>query len=111
MPWDLIIFLAMAAALSLGCLLPASWMPPLPNDKLLHFLAYGGLTLVAAHIAGAWGPLCYWLVGLLAGGWLIEVLQTRVPGRGYCWRDLAANAAGMAVACCCAPLLVAGLHG
>lgn len=107
MAWDVIFFIVAATGLSVGCLLPAGWLPDLPNDKLLHFLAYCGLALLAARIAGAWGPLSLWLLGLLVAGWLIEVLQGHVAGRSFCWRDLAANAAGIAVAACCAPLLLA----
>jgi VanZ family protein len=106
MAWDVIFFIVAATSVSVGCLLPAGWLPPLPNDKLLHFLAYCGLALLAARIAGAWGPLRLWLLGLLVAGWLIEVLQDHVAGRRFCWRDLAANTAGIAVAACCAPLLL-----
>jgi VanZ family protein len=98
MGWELAVFLTALAAVALGCLLPAGWLPPLPNDKLLHFGAYAGLTLLAARLAPAWSDLQYWLLGLLAAGWLIELLQNRVPGRSFCWRDMAANTAGVAVA-------------
>jgi len=107
MPWELICFCLVLASVAIGCLLPAGYLPPLPNDKLLHFLAYFGLALLAAPIAGSWGHLVYWLAGLLLAGWLIEVLQSWVPGRSFCWRDFAANAAGLAAAACCAPLLTA----
>ncbi|UMR31016.1 VanZ family protein [Massilia sp. MB5] len=86
------------AGVALGCLLPARWLPLLPHDKLLHFLAFAGLTVLAARLAPGWAELRYWLLGLLVAGWLIEVLQKLVPGRSFCWRDLAANAAGIAVA-------------
>ena len=106
MPWDLICIALAIGAVSAGCLAPAGWLPPLPNDKLLHFGAYAGLTLLAAHRAADWHQMAWWLAGLLALGWLIEVLQQWVPGRDFCWRDMAANAAGVAAAACCAPLLI-----
>ena len=95
------------AGVAIGCLLPAGWLPPLPNDKLLHFLAFGGLTLLAGRIATSWGELGYWMLGLLIAGWVIEVLQNLVPGRKFSWRDIAANVAGMAAAACLAPLAFA----
>jgi VanZ family protein len=106
MAWELIFFLATLTAVSVGCLLPAGWLPPLPNDKLLHFGAYAGLALLALRLAHGWTSLACWLGGLLLASWLIEVLQNLVPGRAFCWRDMAANAAGVAAAACCAPLLL-----
>jgi len=90
-----------------GCLAPAAYLPPLPNDKLMHFLAFGALALLAARLAGDGGALRYWLAGLLLAGWLIELLQNLVPGRKFCWRDLGANAAGIAAGAACARLLPA----
>ncbi|AKU24024.1 VanZ family protein [Massilia sp. NR 4-1] len=98
MAWEWICFGLALAGVALGCLLPAGWLPLLPHDKLLHFLAFAGLTVLAGRIAPDWAQLQYWLLGLLVAGWLIEVLQKLVPGRSFCWRDLAANAAGIAVA-------------
>lgn len=106
MAWELIFFLLALAVVSAGCLAPSGWLPVLPNDKLLHFGAFAALTLLALRLAHGWRELGYWLVGLLVAGWVIEVLQNLVPGRRFCWRDLGANAAGIAVAACCAPLLL-----
>nr|WP_315401714.1 VanZ family protein [uncultured Duganella sp.] len=106
MAWELILFGTALAAVSVGCLLPAGWLPPLPNDKVLHFGAYAALTLMALPMAGSWRELAYWLAGLLAAGAVIELLQNLVPGRSFCWRDLAANAAGITAASACAvPLM------
>lgn len=107
MSWELIVFLLAISAVAVGCLLPAGWLPLLPNDKLLHFGAYAMLTLLALRMAGSDRQLLYWLGGLLLAGWLIEVLQQFVPGRAFCWRDMGANAAGILAASCCAPLLLA----
>jgi VanZ family protein len=106
MAWELTFFVLAMVAVSVGCLLPAGWLPVLPNDKLLHFGAYGALTLLALRLAHGWSELAYWLLGLLLLGWLIELLQILVPGRSFCWRDLGANVAGIAAAACCAPLLL-----
>jgi len=106
---DLICFCVAIVIISLGCLLPSGVLPILPHDKLLHFLAFGGLTLIAAHIAADWEQLRYWLLGLVVAGWLIEVLQIWVPGRNFCWRDMGANVAGIAVAAGCAHLTMSTL--
>lgn len=99
MTWELILFLAGTAAIALGCLLPKAWMPPMPNDKLMHFLAYGAMAWLAMRIAHGNGQLAAALLaGLFVAGWAIELLQNRVPGRSFCWRDMAANAAGIAFA-------------
>lgn len=92
-------FIAAAALLSLGCLVPNRWLPAnLPNDKLMHFGGFGGLALLALPLAGSrFEGLC-WLGGLLLASWLIECLQQLVPERGFCWRDMAANAAGIGCA-------------
>jgi len=92
------LFGAAAAAVLLGCLVPNRWLPPLPNDKLMHFVAFAVLTLLAARVAGSQTALLWWIGGLLLAGWLIEWLQQWLPDRSFCWRDLAANAAGIAVA-------------
>lgn len=92
------LFAGFAAAIVIGCMLPARLLPPLPNDKLLHFLAFGGLTLLAARIAASGTELSFWLAGLFLAGLAIEAAQKWVPGRRFCWRDLGANTAGIALA-------------
>jgi VanZ family protein len=103
---ELILFILGVAVVTAGCLVPASWLPALPNDKLLHFLAYGGLGMLAGRIAYTKIELTVWLAGLLIAGLLIEGLQKWVPGRRFCWRDLAANAAGILVAPLCARAVI-----
>lgn len=98
MSWELIVFLASGSAVLLGCLLPARWLPLLPHDKLLHFMAFAGLALLALRIAPHWPGRLAWLLGLLSAGFAIELLQKLVPGRSFCWHDMRANAAGIAAA-------------
>jgi len=98
MAWNMLIFIMAISAVTLGCLLPAGWLPLLPHDKLLHFVAYAGLTVLAWRLAPAWPQFLLWQLGLLLAGALIELLQQLVPGRSFCWRDLAANAAGISAA-------------
>ncbi|WP_020651804.1 hypothetical protein [Massilia niastensis] len=103
---EAILFVCAAAGLCAGCLVPNRWLPPLPNDKFLHFAGFAVLTVLALRLAQGTGEAMWWLAGLLVGGWLIECLQALVPDRRFCRRDLAANAAGIATAALAA--LVAG---
>ena len=86
-----------ALGLTAGCLVPNRWLPPLPNDKLLHFGGFAVLSLLTLRLADSRAELLCWLSALLAGGALIECLQSLVPDRRFCWRDIAANAAGIAI--------------
>lgn len=90
------LFCMVSALVVAGCLVPNAWLPPLPNDKLLHFGAFGVLAVLALRIAPHGWQAGAAMLGLLVAGWLIEVAQSLVPGRGFCWRDLGANAAGIA---------------
>ena len=102
--WDLVLLGVAAAGVIGGCLVPNRWLPPLPNDKLLHFASFALLSVLALRVAhGRWQAAC-WLLGLLVAGWLIECLQMLVPDRRFCWRDLGANAAGIAFVAVCAQL-------
>jgi VanZ family protein len=83
------------AIISIGCLSPKHWLPPLPNDKYLHFIAFGGLALLAGQVSSSRYELVIWLFALLLAGCLIEAVQHWIPGRSFCWRDIAANAAGI----------------
>jgi VanZ family protein len=97
MSWELIVFMAASGAVAIGCLLPAGWLPPLPHDKLLHFGAFALLTTLALRIEPDWIRRGGWLASLLLAGLVIELLQQRIPGRSFCWRDMAANTAGIAL--------------
>ena len=93
--WEWMAFAGAATSLCVGCLVPNRWLPPLPNDKLMHFTAFALLTALALRIAQGAAESLLWMMGLLAAGWLIECLQALVPDRSFCWRDMAANAAGI----------------
>jgi VanZ family protein len=67
----------------------------------MHFAAFALLALLAAPLVESAEAYGFCLLGLLAAGWLIECLQSRVPGRQFCWRDLAANACGIVFAALC----------
>ncbi|MFA9218062.1 MAG: VanZ family protein [Sphingomonadaceae bacterium] len=95
--WSLVI--ALGAALLVGCLLPNRWLPAsLPNDKLLHFAGFGLLGLLALPLAPNRLAGAGVLLVLLVLSWAIECLQDLVPDRAFSWRDLVANAAGLASA-------------
>ncbi len=79
-----------------GTLAPSNWLPAwLPNDKLMHSAAYALLLLPAA----AW-LTCHWVLilacTLFAVGVILEWIQGRlIPGRQFCWQDVAANGVGL----------------
>ncbi len=99
------VFLLGLVAIPLGCLLPLSKLPTLPNDKLLHFLAFGGMALLAGRLADGRVQIALALAAVFVASWVIELLQNWVPGRNFCWRDMAANAAGVLCAGACLALL------
>lgn len=99
---ELTMFVGAALALVAGCLVPNRWLPPsMPNDKLMHFVAFAVLTVLALRVAHGRQETVLWLAGLLVIGWLIECLQKLVPDRNFSWPDMAANAAGIAAAALC----------
>ena len=106
MALEAILFICAAAGLCVGCLVPNRWLPPLPNDKFMHFAAYALLTVLALRIAGDAIEAAWWMIGLAFGGWLIECLQALVPDRRFCWRDIAANSAG--IGCAALAVFMAG---
>ena len=80
-----------------GSLLPGDMLPPLPNDKVLHFGAYFLVALIPAACAArlrtgmvlaALGPVL---------GALLEIAQAFVPGRSPELGDAIANSAGALV--------------
>ena len=98
MRWELILLLASACGIAVGCLTPVGKLPSLPHDKLLHFGAFGLAAWLAGRLADGFWPTALALTGILAASWGIELLQKLVPGRTFCWRDMAANAAGVVAA-------------
>ncbi len=106
MRWELILFLVGLVGIPLGCLLPLSRLPLLPNDKLLHFVAFGGMAWMAGRLVAPGVHALLALAAVLVASWAIELLQNHVPGRHFCWRDMAANGAGVA----CAGLLLTLAH-
>lgn len=103
--WEVWVFIALALAIPIGSLLPNNWLPPLPNDKLLHFSAYGLLAALGGRMAGTVSDLELWFAGLFVAGMAIEVAQNCLPDRQFCWRDIAANGAGILMAALFSPQL------
>jgi VanZ family protein len=62
-------------------------------DKLLHFLAYFGLAAIAAAAFARRRAVLFALLGLVALGGALEILQG-LTGRDAEWLDEAANALG-----------------
>lgn len=85
---------------------PGPALPPVEHaDKVLHAAAYGGLAGLAAwalahgrlRAVTARTALVAWAAAVVYGA-SDELHQYFVPGRQSDWRDLAADAAGAAVA-------------
>lgn len=98
MRWEVILLLASALGIAIGCLTPVGKLPILPHDKLLHFGCFGFAAWLAGRLVDGLWPTVAVLAAVLAASWGIELLQKLVPGRTFCWRDMAANAAGIAAA-------------
>ena len=94
----LTLFLLAASGIFVGCLVPARYLPPLRHDKWMHFAAFLVLAMLAGRITQSIPSLLAWWCGLFFAGAAIEVIQHWVPGRQFCWRDLAANTGGILLA-------------
>ncbi|WP_151636853.1 VanZ family protein [Noviherbaspirillum aerium] len=106
MSWPLAAFAFFVAGISVGCLTPARLLPRLPNDKLMHFLAYLVLSLIATRIASSLNEFLCWAIGLFCLGVFIEFLQDFLPDRKFCWKDVGANTAGIVLIALFSPHLV-----
>ncbi len=96
MAWELIVLVATASAMCAGCLVPNRWLPSsLPNDKFMHFAGFALLTALTLRLVQDPALSAWALLGLMVAGALIECLQALVPDRKFCWRDMAANGAGI----------------
>lgn len=104
---EIVLFILGSVAVCVGCLVPNRWLPPLPNDKFLHFASFAVLSALALRIATTAEQASLYLFGLLIAGFLIECLQSLLPDRHFCWRDMAANTVGIA---CAAALYLIGRY-
>lgn len=87
------------AAVVMGSLLPAS-RPPGPEgmDKVLHLVAYGGLTALPVALAIGRRAAILAPGGMLVLGGILEILQGALPvGRSGSLADMVANAMGVAM--------------
>lgn len=103
------LFWAAALGILLLSLLPSA--TPLPTtgwDKTNHLLGFGVLAALArfAYPGPAWPRL----LGLLAYGALIEILQSLTPDRSAEWTDLFADSLGIAIGWCVAWVATIGLQ-
>ena len=91
--WRWLLFVAMLAVLVLSLMPPSPQMPSTGWDKSNHALAFAVLAFLGNR---AWPkhPVLV-LLGLLAYGGLIEVLQSFTPDRFAEWEDLLADAVGL----------------
>ena len=89
-------FTVCALAVLVLALLPPSIPEPTTGwDKTNHLLAFGVLAMLGVR---AWpGRVWHVVVGLVAYGGLIEVLQSMTSYRDASWHDLMADSLGIAV--------------
>lgn len=87
-------WLCMAAVLALCLMPPAQHLPSTGWDKANHALAFAVLAVLG--LAAYCGRTARVLLGLLAFGGAIEVLQSLTGYRTAEWLDLLADAAGIA---------------
>jgi hypothetical protein len=102
MALEIALFIAAGLAVSAGCLVPNRWLPSLPNDKLMHAVAFAVLSALALQLTTGTTQAALALAGLMLAGWAIECLQQLVPDRQFSWRDIAANGAGIVFVAACA---------
>lgn len=95
MMFESLLFFILLTAILVGCLAPAHWLPPIRHDKWLHFYAFLSLSITARLLTHSIHEFIFWLMGIFSIGLLIEILQHWIPGRNFCWRDMAANTAGI----------------
>jgi uncharacterized protein YfiM (DUF2279 family) len=97
--WNAALLCAGGVVYVAGCMVPNRWLPArMPNDKLLHFVAFAVLGWLTLALAGGPERGILWLPGLVLAGVVVEWMQQLVPDRGFSWRDIAANVAGVAFA-------------
>lgn len=94
-PIIVIFFILSAVSICIGSLLPAHWLPPIKNDKFLHFSSFALLTILVNKISHSFYEFMIWLVVLFFAGLLIEIMQILVPGRNFCWKDILSNLGGI----------------
>jgi VanZ family protein len=104
MEWRWLLAVAMLALLVLSLMPPSPHMPTTGWDKSNHMLGFAVLA-VLGHAAWPLRTMSV-LVGLLAYGGLIEVLQSFTPDRFAEWGDLLADGVGLLIGKGCALLLM-----
>lgn len=102
--WRWLLAIAMLTLLVLSLMPATQSMPTTGWDKSNHMLGFAVLALLghAAWLGRTWTVL----LGLLAYGGLIEVLQSFTPDRMAEWGDLLADGVGLLIGKACALLLM-----
>jgi VanZ like family len=93
--WRWAFWVCALAVLVLSLMPIVSHMPSTGWDKSNHMLAFA--VLIVLGLSGYPGRMVLLLLGLLAYGGLIEVLQSLTPDRFAEWADLLADALGLIV--------------
>lgn len=94
--WRAMLVISATAILYLATTSEPYPVPSSDNDKLNHVLAFLQLTIVTRLAWPGLGRL--WIVlGLLAFGTSIEIVQAQLPYRTFAVADIVADAAGIAI--------------
>lgn len=64
------------------------------SDKIAHFIAYGGMGVLAYFGTDSLRKRSYLFLSIIALGVLMEGLQFYIPGRSASYLDILANAGG-----------------
>ncbi len=77
-----------------GTSAPIVWLSPI-SDKLLHFVAYAVLAVLAGAGAANRRAAILPMVVMAVLGVALDCAQELVPGRGFQWSDVAADESGV----------------
>jgi VanZ family protein len=98
-PWRALFAILLIAVAGLAWS-PSEYTPDLGmSDKLHHVLAFVALGVAGAcSVQHRWPSRAGIAIGLWAFGGVIELVQTRIPGRSGEWADLVADSVGILLA-------------
>lgn len=95
--WQACLLISVCAVVWLATTSDPYPVPSSSSDKFNHIIAFTEMTLLA-RLGWPQARLYGIALPLLAFGLAIELVQAQLPYRDFSWADLAADAAGIAIA-------------